>query len=55
MGVSVAPVKHYNQGGVGIIIPDRGPVGWLGPQAVKKKLEPQKFQPKNSIDGLSSG
>ena len=43
------------QGGVGIIIPDQGPVGWLGPQAVKKKLEPQKFQLKSSIDGLACG
>ena len=36
------------QGGVGITIPDRGPVGWLGPQATKKKLEPQKFRPKTA-------
>ena len=42
------------KGGVGIIIPDRGPVGWLGPQAAKKKLEPQNFRPQNSIDGLAS-
>ena len=48
-------LDSLKQGGVGIIIPDRGPVGWLGPQAVKKKLEPQKLQPKNSIDGISSG
>ena len=36
------------QGGVGIIILDQGPVGWLGPQAVKKKLEPQIFRPKTA-------
>ena len=39
---------HFDQGGVGIIIPDRGPVGWLGPQAAKKKLEPQIFGPKTA-------
>ena len=39
------------QGGVGIIIPDRGPVGWFGRQAAKKILEPQDIWLKNGIDG----
>ena len=47
-------IEYFWQGGVGIIIPDRGPVGWLGRQAVKKKLEGPKFWPKNRFDGLPS-
>jgi len=34
-------VKTPTQGGVRIIIPDRGPVGWFSHQAAKKILEPQ--------------
>jgi hypothetical protein len=43
-------VDHI-QGGVGIVIPDRGPVGWFGRQAAKKKLEPQDIWLKNGVDG----
>ena len=47
-GAALALVHNSAQGGVGIIIPDQGPVGWLGPQAAKKKLEPQIFGPKTA-------
>ena len=38
----VKAVEKWKQGGVGIIIPDRGPVGWFGRQAVKFFLEPPR-------------
>jgi len=44
-------LEHCGQGGVGIIIPDRGPVGWFSRQAAKKNLEPQDIWLKNGIDG----
>ena len=50
--VQIYKIHLYHQGGVRIIIPDWGPIGWLGLQAVKKKLEPQVFHSKNSIDSL---
>ena len=46
-----ADVYESGQGGVGIVIPDRGPVGWFGRQATKKFLEPQDIWLKNGIDG----
>ena len=44
-------VDYFVQGGVGIIIPDRGPVGWFSRQAAKIFLEPQDIWLKNDIDG----
>jgi hypothetical protein len=45
--------QRWIQGGAGILIPDRGPVGRFSrqaAQAIKKNLDLPKFLPENSSD-----